>query len=104
MVTLNANDMIITATPIFAVYIDLSGPNEILELNFALSGTGARRWNIKSSQLDCTLAPPECCFQYHTGTSGMIFSFNWQNEMVPLHLVAQDYSICIRQEKGDCKH
>jgi len=80
---------------------DVPLEGDVLNLNFVLrQSLSQRSWRIKVTQLVCGLAPPSCCFQYYTGTTGQIFSFNWQNTARPLHLANQNYQICIRQEKG----
>jgi len=86
----------------FSAILDVPSNGDLANLNFNLgqSASSSRTWRIKITQLICGLAPPSCCFQYYTGTTGQIFSFNWQNTARPLHLANQNYQICIRQEKG----
>merc|ERR1712004_172028 len=64
-----------------------------------------RKWEIKVSQFLCgaTYAPQSGsgCLQYHTGLTGQITSFNFQNTQ-SYHLASQDYSVCIRQAAGFC--
>ena len=82
--------------------LDVPYTGDVASLNFNLGqSTSSRTWRIKITQLPCNLAPPSHCFQYYTGTTGLIFSYNWQNTARPLHLANQNYQICIRQEKGD---
>jgi len=61
---------------------------------------GTRTFEIKITQytIDSPMRPPEGCLQYFIGTEGRIRSFNYGENK--LHLPDQDYSICIRQEKG----
>jgi len=72
--------------------------------SLALSWTAAtpRQWDIKISQFECgsdRYAPPPGCTQYFTGATGFIQSYNYAGG---LHLANQDYSACIRTERGYC--
>ncbi len=48
-----------------------------------------------------TIRPPGTCLQYHTGLTGRIETFNF-NEGNGLHLNNQQYSTCIRAAAGFC--
>ncbi len=86
------------------VILDAGGNGDVVDLNFNLgTATTQRSWLIRVTQLECGSIPNNCCFQYYTGLTGQLFSFNWQNTQVQYHLASQDYAICIRQEKGDCR-
>lgn len=83
--------------------LDLAGDGDEAMLNFVIgSGSSVEiKWEIQVIQLECGSFPHNSgCFQYYTGLTGRIFSFNWQNTQVQYHLASQDYAICIRQEKG----
>merc|ERR1711874_184402 len=47
--------------------------------------------------------PPGGCLQYHTGDTGTVSSFNWQDSTAYEHLWDHSYNVCVRQEKGKCK-
>ena len=61
---------------------------------------------IQITQIPCISnnRPPSGCFQYHTGLTGQIKTFNWDATTTAnyQHLASQRYSICIRQEEGMC--
>jgi len=73
---------------------------------FTLTGSTSRTWNLLVSQLECgsLSLPPTGCLQHHTGSTGTVRSFNWQDSDTSLiHLQSQFYSVCIRKELGYCK-
>merc|ERR1719228_1181667 len=74
-------------------------------LALTLLGTTARSWRIKVSMIECSslVKPPQGCLQYHTGTTGTVSSFNYQDSAAYRHLAATSYTTCIRQEKGYCR-
>ena len=63
-----------------------------LLLSLSFQGTLQNRyWEIQVTQLSCSdpnLAPGGC-LQYHTGHTGVIESFNWQNTDAKYHLANQ---------------
>merc|ERR1712241_161306 len=64
----------------------------------------SRSWKIKVSILECanpSLAPVGCR-QYYTGVGGTISSLGFISGTTGTVLTNQDYSACIRQEKGMC--
>ena len=74
-------------------------------VTFTFSGASTTRtWEIKTTQIPCgaSYAPPDGCFQYHTGLTGRITTFNFLETTTPQHLASQDYSICVRPEMGYC--
>jgi len=79
-----------------------SSSNAVLTLT--LSGSTARRWKIKVSMIECDSLslPPQGCLQYHTGATGTVKSFNWDDSTAYEHLNNQHYRACIRQERGYC--
>jgi len=86
------------------MYLDL-GPdsNSGATLTFTFgAATQDRTFEIKITQLACDspTRPPVGCLQYFVGTEGRIKSFNWDGGNG--HLPDQDYTMCIRQEKGFC--
>lgn len=87
------------------VYVDMGNTNsDTASLNFAFTGTdNSRQWEIKVTQIPCTASwrEPEGCFQYHTGYTGVIKTFNF-DDSADNHLGNHDYDICIRQEEGFC--
>ena len=57
------------------------------------SSTVARSWEIKVTQIDCcNPARPDDsgCFQYHTGLTGRVKTFNFDNCPGQSHLPAQE--------------
>jgi len=84
-------------------YIDMSCTStDTATLNFILGSTTNNQWKIKVTQYSCsdpTVASQQGCFQYHTGTTGTIQSYNFAGSS---QLVGQDYKHCIRQEEGYC--
>ena len=71
------------------------------QLNFLWTSSTTRAWDIRISQISCTAAwrPPEDCMQWFTGTSNVIYSYNYAGGY---HLANQDYNNCIRTEQGYC--
>ena len=102
------------------VLLDLQ-TGDVAELSLYLdtSVTYSRAWTVRVSQLECD---PNMagCFQYWTGNSGVITSFNFFNpdSTRQVHLgrtdwcdgvrVSQcvsaglDYTVCVRREVGHC--
>jgi len=70
-------------------------------LSFTWTSSTTRSWNIHIMQIPCTATwkPPEDCRQYFTGTTGYIYSYNYQGSY---HLASQQYMNCIRPEQGYC--
>ncbi len=74
------------------------------------------RWSVPTDQGNLVIAimklftdffghrPPEGCMQYHTGLTGRITTFNFDQatSTSQQHLRTQEYSICIRPEEGYC--
>jgi hypothetical protein len=57
---------------------------------------------VKVTQLSCSdpyVSSQQGCFQYHTGQTGTIQSYNYAGSV---QLAATDYKNCIRQEEGYC--
>jgi len=84
-------------------YLDLSCTDtDDATLTFTLGDTTLNQWKIKVTQLSCDdscVASQQGCFQYFTGITGTIQSYNLAGE---LELVGQNYKNCIRQEAGYC--
>jgi len=85
-------------------YLDLSCTStDEASLSFTLGDATNNQWKIKVTQLSCnddTVASSQGCFQYHTGVSGTISSYNIAGNSAML--AAQNYKNCIRQEAGHC--
>jgi len=82
-------------------------PGKNLDASVAITigsaSSQGRRWSIRVTQIDCgTLytAPP-ACLQYHTGTTGSVQTWNYEDTN-NIHTNNQNYAICIRREKGFC--
>jgi hypothetical protein len=70
---------------------DLSKENIINYSSYFQGTLQNRYWEIQVTQLSCSdpnLAPGGC-LQYHTGHTGVIESFNWQNTDAKFHLANQ---------------
>merc|ERR1712226_235180 len=87
------------------VYVDMGrSASDTASLNFAFTGTSNnRQWEIKVTQIPCSASyrEPEGCFQYQTGLTGVIKTFNF-DDSADNHLGNQNYDVCIRQEEGFC--
>jgi len=84
-------------------YIDLSCTStDTATLSFVLGDTTNNQYKVKVTQLSCDdpdVAAQVGCFQYFTGVSGTIDSYNFGNSA---QLATLDYTNCIRQEEGYC--
>ncbi|XP_059079506.1 uncharacterized protein LOC131877755 isoform X2 [Tigriopus californicus] len=82
---------------------------------FTTRGMETRNWDIKVTQFACAndMGGPPGCLQYFNGMMGTVSSFNFPSggAVVPggmavpasaTHLSNQCYSICFRQEPGQC--
>ncbi|KAB0791812.1 hypothetical protein PPYR_03612 [Photinus pyralis] len=82
---------------------DVSGPIQIGVLAMAVE---RKRFRIRVCQVtECS--NPLNCLQYHTGVTGVISSFNYDqasslSRSVPEYYNNLNYAICIRKEKGYC--
>merc|ERR1711971_549557 len=100
------------------MYVDASDACNVLTFNIDQLNTGtARKWYLEINQLtkEMNLDTTHNCLQYHTGTSGTFFNFNYDSSVttntVPsatapgtnTHLSMQEYDICFRREEGYCK-
>ena len=65
------------------------------------STTSAKSFNVLTRQISCTASwkAPEDCVQYFTGSSGSVQSYNFQGGQL---LTQQQYTNCIRTERGYC--
>ena len=71
-------------------------------LSFTLGDTTNNQYKIKVTQYSCNdadVATSAGCFQYFTGVTGTIDSYNLANTV---QLATLDYQNCIRQEEGYC--
>jgi len=90
------------------IYVEMGqGSTDTATLAFAFTGSStARTWEIKATQIPCgaSYRPPDGCLQYHTTLSGRFQTFNFAETTTAsqVHLAAQNYAICIRQEAGYC--
>lgn len=82
-------------------YFDVENSKESITMNMKLSNKVlSRLWEVKVTQIPFTQRAPAGCLQYHTGTKGFIQTMNFADN--GRHLANQEYSICMRQEKGMC--
>jgi len=72
-------------------------------LTAVFTGTASRTWKIKVTQVLCSAGAPAGCYQYLTGLTGTVRSFNFLTKGTYLHLANQHYKVCIRREKSQCK-
>ena len=72
-----------------------------LTFTWASSASTEPQWNIQVMQISCSAhwKPPAGCLQFFTGTTGVLYSYNYGGE---LHLANQQYDLCIRTEEGHC--
>jgi len=84
-------------------YVDLSCTStDTATLSFTLADATLNQWKIKVTQYSCDgngIAAQQGCFQYHTGVTGTIQSYNFANLA---QIQGQNYKNCIRQEEGYC--
>jgi len=82
----------------YHIYLETGRDTSAQTLTFTIATGGT--WRIKVSQIECyaTYKAPSDCYQFYTGVSGEIKSFNYPVVM----LDDQIYSICVRQETGFC--
>jgi len=84
-------------------YLDMSCTStDEATLSFTLGSATTNQWKIKVTQYSCndpTVASQQGCFQYHTGITGTLQSYNFAGGQ---QLVGQQYKNCIRQEEGYC--
>jgi len=73
--------------------------NQVLTFTIATTSTVAT-WRIKVSQIECysTSKAPTDCYQYFTGVSGTLTSFNYPTVVLEL----MKYTTCVRREAGYC--
>merc|ERR1712223_2315985 len=90
------------------VYIELGSSNTATaSLMFTFSSTvtsSSRSWDIRVSQYTCydSNTPYQGCFQWFTGLTGRITTFNYGGDTDNIHLPAQNYRACVRQEEDYC--
>lgn len=76
--------------------------DECNEITIAWTDSSTTRAiQMKVSQIACsaTWKAPDGCTQWFTGTSGTVYSYNYQGGV---HLANQNYNNCIRREQGYC--
>jgi len=85
------------------MYIDAGSGQSPSSLTFITTGDYNRTFKMKISQLECGAINRafDGCLQYFQEVSGKITSFNYMRGE-GLHLSNQDYTICIRNERGFC--
>jgi len=85
------------------MYIDAGSGNSPVSLTFITTGDYNRTFKMKITQIECGAVnrPFEGCLQYYHQVSGTIQSFNYV-AAEGLHLSNQDYTICVRNERGFC--
>lgn len=79
----------------------LEARSDCNRLSFTWTSSTTRTWNIHILQISCSAIwkPPEGCLQHFTGVTGYIYSYNYAGGV---HLANQQYSNCIRAERGYC--
>jgi len=80
------------------IYVETGRSTSTQTLTFTIATGGT--WRIKVQQIEChsISKAPSDCYQYLTGISGSIESFNYATVMLTDTL----YTICVRQEEGYC--
>lgn len=84
-------------------YLDLSPTSgDTATLTFTIGDSTSNQFKIKVTQLSCSdyqISQWQQCFQYFTGVTGTIRSYNYAQ---PQLLAAQQFNHCIRQEEDHC--
>jgi len=84
-------------------YLDVSNTAaDTATIAFTIGDTTNNQWKIKVTQYSCNddyVACQTSCFQYHTGVTGTIQSYNLAGAA---QLQGQNYKHCIRREEGYC--
>ncbi|KAH8248654.1 hypothetical protein KR032_001813 [Drosophila birchii] len=71
-----------------------------INLNLANRFLPLRIWEMSVTQIPFSQRAPAGCLQYHTGTEGVMQTFNYAEN--GRHLANQNYRICVRQELDMC--
>jgi hypothetical protein len=85
------------------IYFETARATSSQTLTFTISSsTSGTSWKVKIAQIECgsTSKAPNDCYQYFTGISGRVKSFNYGS--TNLQIQGLSYSACIRQEYGYC--
>ncbi|GAB6021617.1 hypothetical protein CHUAL_004202 [Chamberlinius hualienensis] len=88
------------------VYVDF--PKGVNSVPLSVVTTGHRHnrlWNIRVSQIECNSPSiaPSGCFQYYTGPSGSLRTFNYDApDEFRGYQSGLSYGICLRRESGFC--
>jgi len=74
--------------------------NQELTFTIAAAGSTVATWRVKVVQVECfsTSKAPLDCYQYLTGVSGSLTSFNYPTALLEL----VKYTTCVRREAGYC--
>ncbi|EDW75883.1 uncharacterized protein Dwil_GK14961 [Drosophila willistoni] len=91
--TLAPNNVNVTNVPAADQLIDIN-------LNLSNRFLPIRLWEIRVAQIPFSQRAPAGCLQYHTGTEGVMQTFNYAEN--GRHLANQHYRICMRQETEMC--
>merc|ERR1712241_1147558 len=85
----------------FHMYVEFGATSSVDITLSSAYDAASKQWNILTRQKACTASwkAPTDCVQYFTGVAGNIKSYNFGNQIFK----TQDYSNCIRQEKGYCR-
>ena len=77
------------------IYLETGRSTSAQTLTFTVAATGSITFKIKIQQIECSSVAkaPNDCFQYFTGVSGRVQTFNFPGQIVPVNL---QYSTCIR--------
>jgi len=84
------------------IYLETAQATTAQTLAFTVTATtGSATYKLKVSQIECSskYKAPTDCYQYYTGESGRIKSFNRSAGRMLRNL---QYSACIRREPGTC--
>ncbi|KAH8281661.1 hypothetical protein KR054_002050 [Drosophila jambulina] len=79
-----------------------TGGDRFIDINLNLSNRflPLRIWEMSVTQIPFSQRAPAGCLQYHTGTEGVMQTFNYAEN--GRHLANQNYRICVRQELDMC--
>ncbi|XP_067633166.1 uncharacterized protein [Eurosta solidaginis] len=98
--TLYGNLRPLTFNQLFPNFSSSAMPVIEINMNFTQRFQPIRLWEIRIAQIPFSQRAPVGCLQYHTGTEGIIQTFNFAEN--GRHLANQNYRICMRQEQNMC--
>lgn len=84
----------------YHMYLESSDDCNTLEFTWTSTTTQNFKIHIMQIPCDAEWKAPQGCLQYFTGTTGTVYSYNYQAGTS--HIANQNYLNCIRTEEGYC--